>query len=68
MDVIGVYKTSERSYREVANHLGINQPSLIVNWMKNFRLKGLDGLSKIKGCSPILSKKEEKEEINKPTP
>lgn len=68
IDAIELYQTSELSYREVANHLGIHQPALVVNWMKIFRSKGLDGLSKMKGSSSILSKKEEKEDISKLTP
>lgn len=33
-----------------------------------FSSEGLDGLSKMKGCSSILSKKEEKEDISKLMP
>ncbi len=62
MDAIELYQTSELSYREVANHLGINNPSLIANWMKSFRLEGMDGLSKKKGRSSIMSKEEEEKE------
>lgn len=68
IDAIELYQTSDPSYREVANHLGINQPALVVNWMEIFRSKGLDRLSKMKGCSSILSRKEVKEEISKLMP
>lgn len=62
MDAIDLYQTSELSYREVANHLSINNTSLIANWLKSFRLEGMDGLSKMKGRSSIMSnEKEEKE-------
>lgn len=58
MDAIELYQTSELSYREVANHLGINNPALMANWMKIFRSEGIDGLSKTKGRPKILSKME----------
>ncbi|MGL9769098.1 hypothetical protein IGK31_003182 [Enterococcus sp. DIV1288f] len=67
IDAIELYQTSELSYRKVANHLGINQPALVFNWMKIFRSEGLGGLLKMKGCSSNLSKKEEKQEISKLT-
>lgn len=59
IDAIELYQTTELSYREVANHLGINNPTLIVNWMRTFRVEGVDGLSKTKGRPPILPKKKE---------
>lgn len=37
MDAIELYQTTELTYREVANHLGINTPSLVANWMRIFR-------------------------------
>lgn len=67
VDAIELYQTSELSYREVANHLGINNPALMANWMKIFRSEGIDGLSKTKGRPKILSKKEEKKTM-KETP
>ena len=68
MDAIELYQTTELSYREVANHLGMNNPSMITNWMRIFRAKGLDGLSKTKGRPPILPKKKEKKKTKKETP
>lgn len=53
MDAIELYQTTELSYREVANHLGINNPSLIANWMRIFRTEGIDGLSTTKGRPSI---------------
>ncbi|MGM0240156.1 transposase [Enterococcus sp. AZ103] len=67
MDAIELYQTTELSYREVANHLGINNPALIANWMRTFRAEGVDGLSKKKGRPPILSKKKENPKANKAT-
>jgi transposase len=68
MDAIELYQTTELSYREVANQLGINNPALIANWMRNFRADGLDGLSRSKGRPTIMSKKKENQKTNKETP
>ncbi|HGL3844117.1 TPA: IS3 family transposase, partial [Enterococcus faecium] len=58
---------SELSYREVANTLNMNNPNLIASWMRQFREGGIDGLSKMKGCPPILSKKNEPKNKKKST-
>ncbi|MDA9470545.1 putative transposase [Enterococcus sp. 5H] len=68
MDAIELYQTTELSYREVANHLGINNPALITNWMRIFRAEGIDGLSKTKGGPSILTKKKEEKKTKKETP
>lgn len=68
MDAIELYQTSELSYREVANHLGMNNSSLIANWMKTFRAEGADGLTQTKGRPPILTEKKEVKKSNKGTP
>lgn len=68
MDAIELYLTSELSYREVTNQLGINNLALIANWMRTFRSKGIDGLSKTKGRPSILPKKKEEKKTSKETP
>ncbi|GCF95889.1 transposase [Enterococcus florum] len=67
MDAIELYQTTELSYREVANHLEINNPALVANWMRTFRAEGVDGLSKKKGRPSILSKKKEEKKTKKET-
>ena len=67
LDAIELYLTSELSYREVANTLNMNNPNLIASWMHQFREGGIDGLSKTKGCPPILSKKNEPKNKKKST-
>ncbi len=67
LDAIELYLTSELSYREVANTLNMNNPNLIASWMRQFRDGGIDGLSKTKGCPPILSKKNEPKNKKKST-
>ena len=49
LDAIELYQTSEMSYREVANTLEMNNPSLIANWMRKFREEGVEGLSSKRG-------------------
>ena len=67
LDAIELYLTSELSYREVTNTLNMNNPNLIASWMHQFREGGIDGLSKTKGCPPILSKKYEPKNKKKST-
>ncbi len=64
VNAIELYQTSELSYREIANTLGINNSSLIVSWMHQYREAGIDGLTKAKGRKPILPKKEEDKKKN----
>lgn len=68
MDAIELYQTTELSYREVTNYLGINNPSVVANWMRTFRAEGMEGLSKTKGRPPILTKKKEEKKTKKETP
>lgn len=60
MDAIELYQTSELSYREVANRLGMRNHALIASWMRSFRDDGIKGLSKPKGRPPTVPKKKEK--------
>lgn len=48
MAAIEFYQTSDLSYREVANQFGMNNSTLIANWMRNFRAKGTVPLLKTK--------------------
>lgn len=61
LKAITMYETSEKSYQSVANELGLNNPSLISRWRKQYREVGIAGLSQQQGRPP-LSKKEKKEE------
>lgn len=40
LSAVNLYLTSEWSYREVANHLNINNHTLIVRWVKEYRQNG----------------------------
>lgn len=59
LNAIELYQTSELSYREVANVLEMNNPSLITGWMRKFRAEGINGLSKAKGRPATVSQKKE---------
>lgn len=59
LNALELYQTSEMSYREVANALGINNSPLIASWMRKFRDEGVEGLSKLKGRPSNMAKKKE---------
>lgn len=40
LNAVNLYLTSEKSYREVANQLSLNNPSLITRWVRDYRQKG----------------------------
>lgn len=67
LDAIELYLTTELSYREVANHFEINNAPLIANWLRNYRMLGMEGLSKQKGHPSKMTKKK-KAIKNEPTP
>ena len=56
---------SEISYLDLSLQLGINNSSLITNWVSRFRNEGIDGLSKKKGRPPKMESKDKK--VVKPT-
>ena len=65
---IELYLETDLSYREVGIKLNINNPSLIANWLRTFKLKGIDGLSKPIGRPSTMSKynnKNDKKQNNK---
>ncbi|MHA6586291.1 helix-turn-helix domain-containing protein, partial [Aerococcus mictus] len=62
LNAIELYESTEMSYRELANSLNMNNPSLIANWRRAYHERGLDGLSARKGRPPKVSKK--KSQIN----
>jgi transposase len=56
-NVVELYLTTEISYQELALSLGINNPSLIVRWVNDYRIAGLDALKpKRKGRRPKMAK------------
>lgn len=66
LKTITMYETSEKSYQSVANELGLNNPSLITRWCKEYREGGITGLSQQQGRPPLSKKdKKEKTQTNK---
>ena len=58
LSVVELYLSSEVSYRELALSQGINNSSLIVRWVNDFRIAGPDALRpKKKGRKKSLDKK-----------
>ena len=70
LDAIELYQTSEMSYREVANALGINNSPMIAAWVRKFRDDGIEGLSNPKGRPSNMTEKNKvtKKKISKVTP
>ncbi len=59
LSVVELYLSSEVSYQELALSQGINNPSLIVRWVNDFRIAGPDALRpKKKGRKKSLGKQE----------
>ena len=59
LKAITIYESSEKSYQEVANELGLNNPSLIATWRKTYHEQGIGGLSQKQG-RPSMSKNSSK--------
>lgn len=57
LTAIELYLTTEMSYREIANQLKINNPSLLANWIRAYRLNGTAGLHKPKG-RPLMNQEK----------
>ena len=52
LNVVNLYLTGEMSYQSLANELKINNPSIIVKWVKEFREEGIEGLKPKKRGRP----------------
>ncbi|SCI16903.1 Transposase [uncultured Megasphaera sp.] len=62
LSVVESYLTSELSYRELALQMGINNPSLLVRWVNDFKIAGPDALRPHrKGRKKTLSTSQAKE-------
>lgn len=58
--VVELYLTSELSYNDLALQEGINNPSLICNWVNRFRVAGPDALRERRKGRKILMAKTTK--------
>lgn len=65
ISVVELYLTTEISYQELALKVGINNPTLIVRWVNDFRIVGPDALrEKSKGRKPTMAKNKKIENID----
>lgn len=62
LKAITMYETSEKSYQEVANELGLNNPPLITAWRQAYYDQGIEGLSRKRGRPTMSKKKKAKNE------
>lgn len=67
LHAIELYQTTEMSYQELANALGMNNPTLLTKWMIRYREAGPEGLSRPKGRPPTMKKKKSEEPTKKST-
>ena len=58
LEAITRYETSEYSYRQLALELGLTNPSMIVNWRRQYREKGIEGLLPHKRGRPVTKKND----------
>ncbi len=60
LNVVRLYLTGEMSYQSLANEMKINNPSIIVRWVKEFREEGIEGLKPKKRGRPSKMEKDSK--------
>ena len=66
LNVVDLYLTGEMSYQSLANEFKINNPSIIVRWVKEFREEGIEGLkSKKRGRPSKMEKDGNKKHVKK---
>ena len=58
LDVLNYKMRTGKSYQDVAIVFSMAERSLIANWMRVWKQKGIDGLSKTKGRSSMSKKKK----------
>lgn len=58
LKALQMHETSEKSYVEIANELGMKNPSHIAIWKMQYRHEGIGGLSKKRGGSAMSAKEK----------
>ena len=58
LEAITRYETSECSYRQLALELGLTNPSMIVNWRRQYQEQGIEGLRPHKRGRPVTKKND----------
>lgn len=67
LKAITIYEASEKSYQDVANELGLNNPNLIARWRKEYHNHGIEGLSRKQGRPPLSKNDEPNKEKQTPS-
>ena len=68
LEAITRYEASECSYQQLALELGLTNPSMIVNWRRQYREKGIEGLRSHKRGRPVTNKEDRKQTPKKSEP
>ncbi|MDU4715761.1 MAG: helix-turn-helix domain-containing protein [Anaerococcus sp.] len=59
-----MYLTGELSYQSLANEFKINNPPIIVSWVKEFREEGIEGLkAKKRGIPSIIPNTDKNKDL-----
>ena len=66
LETITRYETIECSYQQLALELGLTNPSIIANWRRQYREKGIEGLHSNKRGRPV-TKKDDRNQTPKPS-
>ena len=64
LEAITRYETSECSYQQLALELGLTNPSMIVNWRRQYREEGIEGLRSHKRGRPVTKKDDRNQAPN----
>lgn len=64
LEAITRYETSECSYQQLALELGLTNPSIIANWRRQYREKGIEGLRSHKRGRPVTKKDDRNQAPN----
>ena len=65
-NVVKLYLTEEWSYQDLANNLGITNPSMICTWVGKYRKYGIEGLEPKKRGRPSIVTNNEDKKASKP--
>lgn len=58
LNAIELYKTTDISYRELAQQLDVSSRSMLQRWVKQYDAKGIEGISQTRSASKKMKKKE----------
>lgn len=56
LDAIELYETTDISYNQLAEKLNIKSTSSIIDWVKKYNAKGIEGISRTRSTSNTMTK------------